>query len=172
MSIPWNSARRCFAFLLHYVAVCCNVLQISCSMLQCVAVCCSVMQCLAMSCSVLQCVVVCCSVLSCVAVCCSAHFYTIELSMEVCHRLVAYLGPGVVLCCSVLQRVAACFSVLQRVFNWLVWIISQNNVILGDTLQHTAIELKHTATNCNTLQHISAHCNTLQHIAAHRNTPQ
>jgi len=71
--------------VLHYVAVCCGVLQFGNSVLQratrtlflrhrdaracvqSVAVCCSVLQCVAVCCSVLQCVAVCCSVLQCVA---------------------------------------------------------------------------------------------------------
>ena len=51
--------------LMHYVAVCCSVVQ-------CVAVWCSVLQRVAVCSSVLQCVAVCCIVLlQCVAVCCS-----------------------------------------------------------------------------------------------------
>ena len=76
--------------VLQCVAVCCSVLQVYCSVLQCVAesktfscdasqiasllVCCPhplVLQCVAVCCSVLQRVAVCCSVLQCVAVCCS-----------------------------------------------------------------------------------------------------
>ena len=52
---------------------------VSCSELQCVAVCCSVLQCAAVCCSLLllQCAALCCSVLQCVAMCCShAHKYT------------------------------------------------------------------------------------------------
>jgi len=41
---------------------------VSCSVLQCVAVWCSVLQCVAVCCGVLQCVAVCCSVLQSVAV--------------------------------------------------------------------------------------------------------
>jgi len=68
--------------VLQRVAVCCSMLQcvelvihddthyafyiafcVSCSMLQCVAVCCSVLQCVAVCCSALQCVAVRCSAL-------------------------------------------------------------------------------------------------------------
>jgi len=65
---------------------------VSCSVLQCVAVCCSV----------LQCVAVCCSVLQCVALCC-------------CGQQIACHARGCIVCCSVLQRFAACCSVLQCV---------------------------------------------------------
>jgi len=78
------------------IEVCCSVLQcvaVFYSVLQCVAMCCNVLQCVAVCwtrscastsslrcvavcCSVLQCVAVCCSVLQCVAVCCS-EFYKI-----------------------------------------------------------------------------------------------
>jgi len=44
---------------------------VSCSELQCVAVCCSVLQCVTVCYSVLQCAALCRSVLQCVAVCCS-----------------------------------------------------------------------------------------------------
>jgi len=60
--------------VLQCVAVCCSVLQsvaVCCSVLQCATVCCSVLQCVAVCCSVLQCVAVCRSVSQCVAVCCS-----------------------------------------------------------------------------------------------------
>jgi len=96
-------------------------LQVSCSVLQCVAVCCSIFRDCAsgydwrlatdyftvfisvccvivpqdMLGGVLQCVAVCCSVLQCVAVCCSVSGYN--------ERLAA-------VCCTVLQRVALCFS--------------------------------------------------------------
>jgi len=41
-------------------AACYSVIQMCCSVLQCVAVCCSVLQCIAVCCSVLQWVAVCC----------------------------------------------------------------------------------------------------------------
>ena len=47
-----------------------SILQVCCSVLQCVAVCCSVLQCVAVCCRVMHCVAVCCSVLQRVAVCC------------------------------------------------------------------------------------------------------
>jgi len=63
---------------LQCVAVCCSALQYIAEHttsrlfeLQCVAVYCSVLQCVAVCCSVWQCVAVCCSVLQCVAVRCS-----------------------------------------------------------------------------------------------------
>ena len=84
------------------VAVCCSVLHVnilkkgrvsrvvvSCSVLQCFAVCCSVLQCFAVCCSVLQCFAVCCSVLranilkksqpSRVMVCCSVAWCVVLL---------------------------------------------------------------------------------------------
>ena len=52
-----------------------RVLQMCCSVLQCIAVCCSVLQFVVVRCSVLQCVAVCCSVcckvLQCTAECCN-----------------------------------------------------------------------------------------------------
>jgi len=51
----------------------CNMCNVICSVLQCVAVCCSVLQCVAVCCSVLQCVAVCCSVLRCLRVCCGEY---------------------------------------------------------------------------------------------------
>ena len=48
---------------------------ISCSVLQCVAVCRSVLQCVAVCCSVLQCVAVCCSAFQFITVCCSVLQY-------------------------------------------------------------------------------------------------
>ena len=64
----------CCSFFVHYVAVCCSVLQrvaVCRSNLQCVAECCSVFQCVAVCWSaLLQRGVVCCSVLQCVAVSC------------------------------------------------------------------------------------------------------
>jgi len=44
---------------------------LSCSLVQCGAVCCSVLQCVAVCCSVLQCVILCCSLVQCVSMCCS-----------------------------------------------------------------------------------------------------
>jgi len=76
---------------------------LSCSVLQCVAVCCSVLQCVAVRCSVLQCVAVCCSVLQCVAVSCSALQCVAVCCSDIhthCQR------QCVVVCCSVLQCVA------------------------------------------------------------------
>ena len=70
-----------------------SVLQICCSVLQCVAVCCSVLQCVAACCKDLLCVAVRFSVLQGVAGCCC-----------VLQRVAA--------CCSVLQHVAACCSIL------------------------------------------------------------
>ena len=58
-------------------------------------------------CSVLQCVPVCCSVLQYVAVCCI---------VAVCHVIVSLEGCGLkLICCSMLQCVAVCCSVLQCV---------------------------------------------------------
>jgi len=87
---------------------------LSCSVLQCVAVCCSVLQCvavcfgsvawpnqcqlqhtlqLAVCCSVLQCVAVCCSVLQCVAVCCSQINANCNIHCNFqCHLKVATLA--------------------------------------------------------------------------------
>ena len=56
-------ALRCLVRINHFV---------SCSVLQCVAVCCSALQCAALCCSALQCIAVRCSALQCVAVRCSA----------------------------------------------------------------------------------------------------
>ena len=51
----------------------------TCSVLQCVAVCCSVLPCVAVCCSVLQCVAVCCGALQCVAVCCSVLLLLLQI---------------------------------------------------------------------------------------------
>ena len=80
------------------------LLQVCCSMLQCVVVCCMcgsthvyllpvLLQCVAVCCSVPQRFAVCCSLLQCDAVCC-------------------ILWQRVVACCGVLQCVTACCSVL------------------------------------------------------------
>ena len=79
-----------------------GVLNLCCSVLQCVAVCCSVLQCVAVRCSALQCVVVCC-MLQCVA-CCS-----VLQSVAVCCSVL----QCVAVCCSVLQCAAVCCSMLQ-----------------------------------------------------------
>ena len=85
-----NSPVAVCCSVLQYIAVWCSVVPtwlslvqlncfivmqcvaVSCSVLQCGALCCSVLQCLAVSCSVLQCLAVCYSVVHCVAVSCSA----------------------------------------------------------------------------------------------------
>jgi len=108
---------------LSWDAVCCSVLAVCYSVLQCGAVRRSVLQCAAVFCSALQCVLqwrsgvmrwrflckapcretrcvaVCCSVLQCVAVCCSA-------------------SQCAAVCCSVLQCAAVCCSALQCVLQW------------------------------------------------------
>jgi len=64
--------------VLHYVAVCCILLQcvaLHGSVLQCNVVCCSVLQCVVLHGSVLQCAALCCVVLQYVAVCCSPVQY-------------------------------------------------------------------------------------------------
>ena len=85
--------------MLQYVAACCSVLQMCCSVqpkygVVAGNVCCSVLQCVAVCCSVLQCVAVCCSVLQCVAVC---------------------YGERAAACCSVLQCAALCCGALHCV---------------------------------------------------------
>jgi len=87
------------------------LIEMRCSVLQCVAVCCWVLQCIAvccsplhidMWCSVLQCVAERCSVLQCVAVCCSP----LHIDMWCVLQCVAE-------CCSVLQCIAVCCSPLH-----------------------------------------------------------
>ena len=63
---------------LQCVAVCCSALQFVVAVALSAAVkekgtsvCCSVLQCVAVRCSALQCVALCCSVLQYLAVCCS-----------------------------------------------------------------------------------------------------
>jgi len=67
----WCVAVWCSA--LRCVAVCCSVLP-------CVAVCCSVLQCVAVRCSVLQFVAVCC-IVSLVATCCINRALSLSLSL-------------------------------------------------------------------------------------------
>jgi len=84
VAVPYviDSNVKCDLYMKNRIhVICCIVILfveiLSCSVLQCVAVCCSMLQCVAvlhcnaMCCSVLQCVALCCSVLQCVAVCCS-----------------------------------------------------------------------------------------------------
>jgi len=77
---PWHTvylkqSRDYIRHSVSWIKEMCISSPISCSVLQCVAVCCSVSwikeMCISspISCSVLQCVAVCCSVLQCVAVC-------------------------------------------------------------------------------------------------------
>jgi len=112
--------------VLQCVAVCCSVLHhlcvaVGCSALQCVAVGCSVLQWVAVCCSALQCVAVCCSVLHylCVAVCCS-ELYVI-LHVNFCKRalgLVALLsGFGkwpCVLCTTWVDSISKCLRSMKH----------------------------------------------------------
>jgi len=98
-SIAQHSVCWC---VLHYVAVCCSVLQcvaepqriVQHSASTATLACCrgaskskhpyNVLQCVAVCCSVLQCVAVCCSVLQCVAVCCIRRAITVIAQITIC----------------------------------------------------------------------------------------
>jgi len=79
------------------------LIEMRCSVLQCVAVCCSVLQYVAVL-YILICDAVCCSVLLSVAVCCSVLQFVAVLYILIFD-----------VCCSVLLSVAVCCSVLQYV---------------------------------------------------------
>ena len=85
--------------------MCCSVLQVCCSVLQCVAVCCSVLQCVTVWCSVSQSVAVCCSVKSVVLPC-------VAECVAVCVALCVAVSCSV--CGNELQRVEMCCSVFQQ----------------------------------------------------------
>jgi len=127
---------------------------VSCSVMQCVAVCCSVLQCVAVCCSVLQCDAVYCSALQCVAVRCSVfnewwntHDRVMSLVYE-WHTCVAE-------CCSVLQRVAVCCSVLQQLAVYLM----SDNTPMNQTYQAWLISvLQCVAVCCSVLQRVAACC--------------
>jgi len=172
----------------------------------CVAVCCCVLLLLALivevCCSVLQCVSVFRSVLLCVALCCH-----VSLRAAVrCSRAAAIIDSGSVCVCSnthdnTLQHCATCCNKLQHT-------AAHCNTPHAHTattskgchkkthrlqhLQHTATRcntlhqgcgapprhdvdadgepcntLQHTATYCNILQNTALHCNILQRIAMH-----
>ena len=137
--------------MLQCVAVCCSVLQsaphalhyqqcrleydqLSCSVLQCVAMCCNVLQCVTVCCRVLQCVTsshardaraatppriyaVCCgvcySVLHCVAVCCGVCYSVLQcVAIAVPYAASKAAPPGVCKSC-LLQCFTMCCNVLQ-----------------------------------------------------------
>ena len=89
------SVSMCWAVGRGVVQVCCSVLQcvaVCCRVLQCVAECCSVLQCVAVCCSVLQCVAVCCSMLQCVVLCCSVWCRTgCKQSNRYIHSMCTYI---------------------------------------------------------------------------------
>ena len=92
--------------VLQCIAVCC-VLQC----LQCVAVCCSVLQCVAVCCSVLQCVAVCCSALQCVAVCCSvSQCVCMRTYIRTCRVLQCFCNRICMCTSSALKCVAMCLQ--------------------------------------------------------------
>ena len=93
------------------------LIEVCCSVLQCVAVCCSVLQCVAVS---LQCVAVCCSVLQCVAVCCGElQRVAVCCSVLQCSSVLQCLLQCITVCCSVLQRVFQCVAVCRRRYGHL-----------------------------------------------------
>jgi len=66
-----------------------GVLQVCCSVLQCVATCCSVLQCVAVWCSVLQCVALCQTSLqlTCHLSCCGCVAIVLQVRCSVLHRV-------------------------------------------------------------------------------------
>jgi len=101
---------------------------VSCSVLQCVAVCCSVLQCVAVCCSVLQCVAVCCSVLQCVAVCVAECCGALQsIVVQVCTKCVATH-------CNKLQHTATHCNTLQPA-------ATQSNTMQHTRMHQVAIDL-------------------------------
>jgi len=98
--------------VLQCVAVCCIVLQLRCSVLQCAAGASEALfwedyECVA----VLQYIVVCCSMLQCVAKCCRA----MQEPPRPCVLRMTIELQCVAACCSVVQCVAAWCRVIQSV---------------------------------------------------------
>jgi len=141
--------------VLPCVAVCCRVLQwvtVCCSASKrrlrlVVELCCSVLQCVVVWCNALHCVAVCCRVLYCVAVCCSA----LQCDAVPLHGVSVLLWRCVAVCCRVLQ----CVAVLQRVvypdsFTCVCvtcWgYILQKWLIHGSTIAHSTYGNTHTHT--------------------------
>ena len=134
------------------VAVCCSVLLVFCSVLQCAAVCGGVLQCVAVYCIVLQCVAMCCSVQQCVAVCCSvSHHFAIFCSALQC----------VALCCIVLQCVADTYQSAKKS-------LKPSNPASGtDQMPRdpTPLLSKCIAVCCSVLQCVAVCCSVLQCVA-------
>jgi len=114
-----------------------------------VNVCCSVLQCVAVCCSVLQCVAACCSVFQSVAVCSSVLRGGAWLIMKHAQKSALWLFYVVNVCCSVWQCAAVCCSVLQggawRIMKhaqkWAVWLFCVANVCcsIWQCLQRVAV---------------------------------
>ena len=102
---------------LQCVAVCCSVLQcVAVCIAVCIAVCCSILQCITMCCSVLQ---VCCSVLQCVAVfvavCCTCILSMPGARCTCSNPEIMHPTPAFDSATPVLRCVTVCYSVLQCV---------------------------------------------------------
>jgi len=92
----------------------CIMLQVCCSILQCVAVCYCVLQCVAACCSMLQCVAVCCSVLQCVTYIAHTDIKRVSGDARKSQLLNVPVNEGHVTLFEA-QRLPVCCSVLQYI---------------------------------------------------------